>query len=193
MQPKLVLHRQRSIVDHAFDAAAGFGMTDEDVVLAVMPFGGTFGLTSLTAALAGSCRIVVTNFDAATTGRLIASERVTCVNGSDDMFHRLLEHGADLSSIRLGGYARFNTSLDGVVERAADAGATLTGLYGMSEVQALFSLRDPTGEISDRSRPAARWYRPTPPTGSSTANSSSVDPACSPATWRRAEQRSTTS
>ena len=43
---------------------------------------------------------------------------MTCLNGSDDMFHRLLDHGADLSSIRIGGYARFNTSLDGIVDHA---------------------------------------------------------------------------
>ena len=159
-KPKLVLHRQRSIVDHARDAAIGFDLSPDDVVLAVMPFGGTFGLTSLTAALAGSCRIVVTDFDPAATGSLITERRVTCVNGSDDMFHRLLERGADLSSIRLGGYARFNTSLDGIVERAAASGATLTGLYGMSEVQALFSLRDPTGEVSDRSRPGGTLVSP---------------------------------
>ncbi len=152
-KPKLVLHRQRSIVDHANDAAAGFGLSHHDVVLAAMPFGGTFGLASLSAGLAGSCRVVVTNFDAAATGSLIAAERVTCVNGSDDMFYRLLELGADLSSIRLGGYARFNTSLVGIVQRAAAAGATLTGLYGMSEVQALFSLRNPAGESAERARP----------------------------------------
>ena len=49
-QPKMVLHRQRSIVDHARDAAIGFDLSPDDVVLAVMPLGGTFGLTSLTAA-----------------------------------------------------------------------------------------------------------------------------------------------
>jgi len=152
-RPKLVLHRQRSIADHARDAAGGFGLSGEDVVMAVMPFGGTFGLTSLTAALAASCRIVVTNFHPVTTGDLIAAEQVTHVNGSDDMFHRLLEQRADLSSIRLGGYGRFNTSLDGIVGRAQDAGAVLTGLYGMSEVQALFSLRDPAAGTSQRSRP----------------------------------------
>jgi len=135
-------------------------MSPDDIVLAVMPFGGTFGLTSLTAALAGSCKIVVTNFDAEATGDLIADRRVTVVNGSDDMFHRLLERGADLSSIRLGGYGRFNTSLDGIVARAAGAGATLTGLYGMSEVQALFSLRDPSGDAADRSRAGGTLVSP---------------------------------
>ena len=152
-RPKLVLHRQHSIADHAHDAAAGFGYRPDDTVLVAMPLGGTFGLASLTAAVAGAGRVVVADFDVDATARLIASERVTCVNGSDDMFHRLLDHGADLTSVRLAGYARFNTSLDGIVERAEAAGAVLTGLYGMSEVQALFAVRDPAGGARQRSRP----------------------------------------
>jgi fatty-acyl-CoA synthase len=149
---KMVLHRQRSIVEHARDVAVGFGYGHDDVTMVVMPLCGTFGLASLTGALAGGGHIVVTNFNVARTAALLAEERVTCVNGSDDMFHRLLAHGADLSSIRLGGYARFNTSLDGIVERAQAAGCTLTGLYGMSEVQALCALRDPSGTASARER-----------------------------------------
>jgi len=151
-RPKMVLQRQCSIVDHAIDAAALLGYTSDDTVMAVMPLCGTFGLGSLMAAVAAGSRVIVTDFELGRTAGLIQSERVTCVNGSDDMFHRLLEHGTDLSSIRLGGYARFNTSLDGIVERAAEVGATLTGLYGMSEVQALFTLRDPSGDAVDRTR-----------------------------------------
>lgn len=150
--PKMVLHRQRSIAEHADDVAAAFGYDGGATVLVVMPLCGTFGLASLTGALAGGARVVVTDYDLTRTAGLIAGERVTAVNGSDDMFHRLLEHGADLSSIRLGGYARFNTSLDGIVERADAAGATLTGLYGMSEVQALFAVRDAGADVAGRAR-----------------------------------------
>jgi fatty-acyl-CoA synthase len=159
-RPKMVLHAQRSIAEHAADAAAMFGYSATDTVLAVMPFCGTFGLASLTAAVAGDCVVVVTNFDVARTADLIARHAVTAVNGSDDMFHRLLEHGAELGSIRLGGYARFNSSLDDVVARAESAGATLTGLYGMSEVQALFSLRDPTLDAGGRRRAGGTMVSP---------------------------------
>lgn len=159
-RPKLVLHRQRSIVEHAHDVAAGFGYRSDDVVLVVMPLCGTFGLASLMGAVAAGCRVLVSDFELARAAGSIERERVTCVNGSDDMFHRLLEHGADLSSIRLAGYARFNTSLDGVVARAEAAGATLTGLYGMSEVQALFALRDPTADAAERSRAGGTLVSP---------------------------------
>ena len=151
-RPKMVLQRQCSIADHALDAAARFGYRPNDTAMAVMPLCGTFGLGSLLAAVAAGCRVIVNDFALARTAALIESERVTCLNGSDDMFHRLLRYGTDLSSVRLGGYARFNTSLDGIVERAAAAGATLTGLYGMSEVQALFTLRDPEGDATSRTR-----------------------------------------
>jgi fatty-acyl-CoA synthase len=155
-RPKMVLQAQHSIADHAVDAAALFGYTSDDTVMAVMPLCGTFGLASLMAAVAAGSRVIVTDFELGRTAGLIQSEHVT----SDDMFHRLLEHGADLSSIRLGGYARFNSSLDGIVEQAAAVGVTLTGLYGMSEVQALFSLRDPNGDATDRTRAGGAMASP---------------------------------
>jgi fatty-acyl-CoA synthase len=152
-KPKMVLHEQRSIAVHGGHAAAAFSYTGQDTALLVMPFCGTFGMSSLTAALDANCTIVVTDrFDAEETGALIIQHGVTVLNGSDDMFHRLVEAGIAMSGIRLGGYARFNTSLDGIVERAEQVGAHICGLYGMSEVQALFSLRDPTAVASERSR-----------------------------------------
>ncbi|MFW2335109.1 AMP-binding protein [Ilumatobacter sp.] len=158
--PKMVLHTQRSIAVHAVDAAAAFGYGRDDTVLVAMPLCGTFGLTSLTAAVAGGSSVVVTNFQVERTAALIESRGVTAVNGSDDMFHRLMAHGSDLSTIRLGGVARFNTSLDSVVSDAEVRGATLSGLYGMSEVQALFSLRDPGLAADDRIRPGGTLVSP---------------------------------
>ncbi len=152
-KPKMVLHKQRSIAVHGGHAAAAFCYNEQDTALLVMPFCGTFGMSSLTAALAANCTIVVTNhFEAQATGALLKEHGVTVLNGSDDMFHRLVEAGIDISGVRLGGYARFNSSLDGIVERTEQAGAHISGLYGMSEVQALFSLRNPTGDARQRAR-----------------------------------------
>jgi fatty-acyl-CoA synthase len=151
-RPKMVLHTQKSIAAHGCDAAAGLGYTPDDVVLLTMPLCGTFGLSSLTAAMAANATIVLEDhFDVVGTAARIVRHRVTAVNGSDDMYHRLLLHGADLSTIRLGGYARFNSSLEGIVDRAEQVGATLTGLYGMSEVQALFAARSRAGDAAWRS------------------------------------------
>lgn len=151
-RPKMVLHRQRSIADHADDVATAFGYGPDSVALVVMPLCGTFGLASLLGAVAGGTRAVVTDYRLEPTAELIARERVDVVNGSDDMFHRLLTHGAEVSSLRCAGYARFNSSLDGIVHRADDAGATLIGLYGMSEVQALFARRSPDDAAEIRER-----------------------------------------
>ena len=159
-KPKMVLHHQRSHVEHALDVAAAAGYRNDDVVMVAMPLCGTFGLSSLLAAIAGDTRTIVTDYDTARAAASIEHERVTCLNGSDDMFHRLLEHGTDLSSIRFGGHARFNTSLDGIVERSEAAGAQLVGLYGMSEVQALFAMRSPRGEIAERERSGGRLSSP---------------------------------
>jgi fatty-acyl-CoA synthase len=152
-RPKMVLHTQRSIATHAGDAASACGYSAADVVMVVMPLCGTFGLTSLTAAVAADATVVLTEFELSRTSELIGRHLVSAVNGSDDMFHRLIGHGAPLGSIELGGYARFNSSLDGVVADAERVGARLTGLYGMSEVQALFSVRDPMSDTAERARP----------------------------------------
>ena len=151
-KPKMVLHHQRSIVDHAVDVVGSFGYTSDDTVLVALPLCGTFGLTSLMAAIAGNTRVVVHGFDLHATVALTHRETVTTMNGSDDMVHRLLEAGADLSHLRLAGYAQFNAALGDIAERGASHGAVLTGLYGMSEVQALFALRDPTLDVAERSR-----------------------------------------
>ena len=155
--PKMAVHTQRSITVHAHDAAAGFGLGADDVVLAAMPLCGTFGLTTLTSALAADATIVLPDrFDAAGTADLLHTHGVTVTQGSDDMFHRLLEHGADLGGLRVAGHARFNASLDDIVTRADRAGAPLVGLYGMSEVQALFAHRDPAADRAVRARPGGR-------------------------------------
>lgn len=153
-KPKMVIHQQASIATHAHEVAASSGYRVDDVALVVMPLCGTFGLASLTAVLAANChRVHVPDgFEVSHTAALIEHERVTVVNGSDDLFHRVLGTDADLSSVRIGGYGRFNTSLDGIVERAEARGMCLVGLYGMSEVQALFSIRGIENDAATRGR-----------------------------------------
>ncbi len=152
-RPKMVLHGQRSIVDHAHDAGRAFGYGPDSQVLVAMPLCGVFGLVSLTAALAAGAPIIMPSvIDPSAIASTVDREKVVAINGSDDLFHRMLATEADLSSIRVGGYARFNSSLDGIVARAEERGMTLTGLYGMSEVQALYSLRDPAAPAELRER-----------------------------------------
>lgn len=89
--------------------------------------------------------IMPTAFEAEETGRLVQELGVTSLHGSDDLFHRLLATDWDLSTINCSGYARFNSALDGIVERCEARGVPLSGLYGMSEVQALYAFRGASG------------------------------------------------
>lgn len=149
--PKLVVHSQRSIAHHAAEVARTFGYTAASTVLIPLPLCGTFALTALFGAVAGNATIVVPEvFDVADVAGLIETHQVTSMHAPDDAFHRLLESGANLGSITTAGYGRFNSSLDGIVERALVHGLRLSGIYGMSEVQALYSFRQPSEPDSTR-------------------------------------------
>jgi len=151
--PKLVVHQQRSVAVHSGDIAAGFGYDRDSVIMIPLPLCGVFGFSVLWGAMAGHSKIVMPQtFAAEESGRLIEEHGVTALHGSDDMFHRLLGTNWDLSSITSSGYARFNSALDGVVERCDARGVPLSGLYGMSEVQALYAFRGASGLPIDQ-----RW------------------------------------
>ena len=151
--PKLVLHHQRSLAVHARQVPARFGYNRNTRALVALPLCGVFGLNTLTGPLAAGADIwMPSRFDAAATAEMIATNRIDAMNGSDDMYHRLLATGHDLSSIQTAGCAAFNSSLDDIIERADTVGMRLTGIYGMSEVQAAYSFRDPSEPAEGRRR-----------------------------------------
>jgi len=53
---------------------------------------------------------------------------------------------------RSGGYAAFNPLYQDIVARAHDRGMNLVGLYGMSEIQALYARQDPLASVEQRGR-----------------------------------------
>ncbi len=55
-------------------------------------------------------------------------------------------------SVKWAGYAAFNASLDDIAETAEKRGLRLCGLYGMSEVQALYSLQPIDSEVALRKK-----------------------------------------
>nr|WP_282571854.1 AMP-binding protein [Roseomonas acroporae] len=143
--PKLVLHRQRAVAGHALDVMRGFG-TDapEAAALSAIPLCGTFGLTLAMAAIAGGARIVTMDrFDAAEADALIRRERVTHSSGGDDLAERLIEAaaGRPYDVPLLFGFGAFRPGADAVVARGDAIGLRCRGVYGSSEVQALFSLQ----------------------------------------------------
>lgn len=161
-EPKMVLHRQRSVAHHAPEAAAQIGYRADDRVLIALPLCGVFGFNGFTTAVAGSASIwLADRFAAVPTADLVERHQITSMLGTDDMFHRMLDTEADLSSLRVCCYGRFNPSLDDVVQRAETRGMRLTGVYGMSEVQALFSVRDSSEAAEGRQRAGGTVSSPT--------------------------------
>lgn len=155
--PKFVLHRQGAIASHAQQVARAFGLTaPETLSLSIMPLCGVFGFDQTLATLAaGKPCVLVESYEIDEIARLIDRHRPTTMFGSDDMYARLLEAvpgERPFPSIKWAGYANFNASLDDIAERAEARGLVLCGLYGMSEVQALYAQQPPDSAVARRKK-----------------------------------------
>ncbi len=153
--PKFVLHSQSGITRHAHDVARAFGYgPGGGTMLQALPLCGVFGFCQAMAGMAGGLPLVLTSaFDAAETVALIDRHDVRHLNVTDDMVDAILrttDRPDVLPSVAFSGYAAFDTALGDIVERADARGWKLCGLYGMSEVQALFSVRDPELPVAER-------------------------------------------
>ena len=144
--PKLVLHDQQTIAGHAVDVARHIGLDAADaVLLGAVPFCGTFGNAAAMAAIAGGAHVVcLAQFDGAAAAGLVRQHRVTHVIGGDDMFGRLAaaSAGRRFYSVRFAGFAAFHSTAAASIAAVEAAGMQPRGLYGSSEVQALFSVSE---------------------------------------------------
>jgi fatty-acyl-CoA synthase len=144
--PKLVLHDQQTIAGHAADVARHIGLDGSDaVLLGAVPFCGTFGNAAAMAALAGGAHIVcLAQFDGEAAVRLIRQYRVTHVIGGDDMFGRIAAAsvGCRFDSVRFSGFAAFHSTAAASIAASEALGMQPHGLYGSSEVQALFAVAE---------------------------------------------------
>lgn len=165
-KPKFVLQSQGSIARHARQVARAFEYDEPDsVLLQALPLCGTFGLAQAMGALAASApSIQMPVFDAGAVLDLIRRHDVTSFNGSDEMFDRLMDAAAgpdDFASLRFCGYAAFaNPEANAFVARGDAAGLTLCGLYGMSEVQALYARQPEDAPPEARAKAAGRLTSP---------------------------------
>ena len=142
--PKFVLHRQGAIASHAQQVARVFDFdAPETLSLAILPLCGVFGFNQTMATLAaGRPCVLVESYEIDEIARLIERYRPTTMFGSDDMYARLLEMvpgERPFPSIKWAGYGAFNAALESLPEQAEKRGLILCGLYGMSEVQALYA------------------------------------------------------
>jgi fatty-acyl-CoA synthase len=155
--PKFVCHAQGGVVRHARDVACGFGLDAPGArVLQALPLCGVFGFTQALSALAGGAPLrMLPLFDAQECARLLHEESITHANGGDDMLERLLtarEEALPFPALKFFGYARFNPALDDIVTRAEARGVRVCGLYGMSEVHALYALQPATLPSAERAK-----------------------------------------
>ena len=152
--PKLVAHSQKTLASHGHSIARALDLTPKKSLLAMLPFCGTFGMASLLGFLAGRTRIhVMDAFDAAPALRILQDERITHSFGSDEMFRRILsltDEAKPLPDAELLGFAAFQPGWRDFAAEAETRGLPLYGLYGSSEVQALFSIGRADVAFADR-------------------------------------------
>ena len=99
--------------------------------------------------------MLVESYEVEEIARLIAQHRPTTMFGSDDMIARLLElvpGEQPFPSVKWVGYAGFNAALENIAEIAEARGLILRGLYGMSEVQALYALQPLDAPVGARKK-----------------------------------------
>ena len=166
--PKFVLHGQHGVATHAVDVARACGYDRPGTAgLLAVPLCGVFGFSQALATLAGGGVMIMTpTFEAEVAARLIHRHQVTHTNGGDDMVGRLLDAmpgERPFPSLDGIGYAAFNSALADLPVRAERRGLRLFGLYGMSEVLALFARQPLALPVELRSRaggiPVARVAR----------------------------------
>ncbi|EJN07638.1 AMP-binding protein [Herbaspirillum sp. YR522] len=153
--PKLVLHPQRTVSLHSQRVAPAYGFTEAGVrLLASLPLAGVFGFNAAMAAFAaGQPVVLMDTFDGPAAARLINQRHVTHVFGSDEMFRRIIEHGQGerpFPSARVFGFACFHPGIVEYTQAAWAREIPMIGLYGSSEVQALFSLQPRALPLDER-------------------------------------------
>jgi fatty-acyl-CoA synthase len=153
--PKLVAHSQRTLATHAISIAKALKLSPQrHSLLAMLPFCGTFGMTSLLGFIAAGATIhVLDAFEAAPALRNLSEHGITHAFGSDEMFRRILaltDAPRPFPHLELCGFAAFQPGWREFAAEAEARGMPLHGLYGSSEVQALFSIARASDAFADR-------------------------------------------
>lgn len=153
--PKLVAHSQRTLATHAFAVAKALQLSPHrHSLLAMLPFCGTFGMTSLLGFIAAGATVhVLGAFEATPALKLLSEHGITHAFGSDEMFRRILaltDAHRPFPHLEVCGFAAFQPGWRELAAEAEARGLPLFGLYGSSEVQALFSIARPNDAFADR-------------------------------------------
>src|SRR5207253_683569 len=140
--------------------AGAFGLGESGArLLAAMPYCGVYGLCAALGALAGGAPIV--NMEAAeghAAAELVRRHAVTHIFASDELYRRMgqaVPGENPFPSARVFGYAAFQPGALELAREAWRRRIPLFGLYGSSEVQALFSIQPPGMPLDQRIEPGA--------------------------------------
>jgi fatty-acyl-CoA synthase len=153
--PKLVAHSQSSLAGHARAVAKALALSSQqDSLLAMLPFCGTFGMSALLAFVAAGVTVhVVDAFEAAPALRILTAEKITHSFGSDEMFRRILaltDTPRPFPDAKVFGFAAFQPGWREFAAAADTRGLPMHGLYGSSELQALFSIGRSDAPFAER-------------------------------------------
>ncbi|HEX9211474.1 MAG TPA: AMP-binding protein [Bradyrhizobium sp.] len=153
--PKLVAHSQRTLATHAASVARALELSPQrHSLLAMLPFCGTFGMTGLLAFIAAGVTIhVLDAFEASPALKILSERKITHAFGSDEMFRRILtltDAPRPPPHLEVCGFAAFQPGWRELAAEAEARGLPLYGLYGSSEVQALFSISRASDAFADR-------------------------------------------
>ncbi len=163
--PKFALHSQAAVVRHGEDVADAFGYRHDGVVVLTMnPLCGVLGFNQAFAALAaGVPQVLPTVFEAARVADAMRRHRVTHTAGIDEALVRLLEAVPDtpaFPALHSVGSGSYNADFEAFVRVAETRGMRAFGIYGMSEVMAMFSRRPADAAVEIRARAGGRPVNP---------------------------------
>ncbi|BCN37408.1 acyl-CoA synthetase [Alicycliphilus denitrificans] len=144
--PKLVMHSQRTLVDHARRCAHAYRLDAPGAcLLTLLPLCGAFGLNSTLAAFAAGAPVVLPAlFEVDEAAALMVRHAVTHCFGSDEMVRRLAEASdapEPFPALRFFGFGAFTSNFSEIARACCRRGIPLHGLYGSSEVLAIFSVQ----------------------------------------------------
>ncbi|MDA9391204.1 hypothetical protein WN73_10985 [Bradyrhizobium sp. CCBAU 45394] len=163
--PKFVLHSQQAIVTHARWVAKAAAYSPESVQLLCLPLCGIFGFVQAMAALAsGSCLVMQASFDARGAADLIRANKIATLCASDEMLARLFAESAaqiPFPSLQWAGFGSFSPELSDLPSQLSRRGVRLVGIYGSSEMQAIFTHQPIRAELPARAVAGGLLVAPT--------------------------------
>ncbi|GGE44971.1 acyl-CoA synthetase [Primorskyibacter flagellatus] len=152
-KPKLVMHTQETLSLHARYCAPAYGFDAPDAAyLAAMPLCGVFGLNPTLGAFAGGAPIhLLTAYALAPAIGIAKAQAITHFFGSDEMFRQMWDADRTVfSHARICGFGAFTPGMGATLRGMAEEGLPLCGVYGASELHAIFAIQPPTHPIDQR-------------------------------------------